>query len=104
MLREIQIYDATNKIYLTVNMDDEKEFLEIWGVSNGKQFVVERKIHGLPKSPIIISKQRCWSCGAEEGTKHEETCCGKKDYSSWEELDSEFILNPHPTMKTVHKI
>ena len=76
MEREIKIYDETNRIFLSVSLDDSTEFLEVWGVGNDNNLVVQRNKHGYTKSPMQMLKPHCWSCGVPEGEMHEKTCCG----------------------------
>ena len=63
MLREFHIVDRTSGISMDISLDDSREFIEIWGMTdenrNGEPIViVERRVYKPPynKPPFAFNK------------------------------------------------
>lgn len=56
MEREILIIDKTSGSSVTLLMDDQTEYLQVWGLEhdNEKIIAVERRIHGHKKPPFVV--------------------------------------------------
>lgn len=56
MQRTITIIDETNNISCRVVLDEEKQFLQVWGIDavGEKNIVVEKIEHGFKRSPFVV--------------------------------------------------